>query len=577
MALTFIVGRRSYNQNNSTTVTTNETDGSTFSVSVGDLLVVWLKHEGTTTTASIADTAGNTWQQGTWRHHANGDLHGIFFWTQATNAHAANVVTVTLAAARASKRLVMTQFRPTAGKVATKAAEYTNEGTSGSPGSGAGTITWTTTEGVALASYSPYNPTTPTSATINGAAATLWPNDPYAPYVQVWYQIVSAGFTGGSASVGVNDVWVSTLIAFSFAAAATPLTIANTAQAQTTDNVNPGVAVTLVIDAVWHAVSEEAPTLTYHPGLNIASTAQTQATDNVGLTQHVALTVANVAQAQATDNVALTQHGILVIANSSQAQTGDNVGLTQHGALVLANTAQAQATDNVGLTQHGALAVANVAQDQTVAAVTLTVGLVIADSVQAQTAAAPVLHLVGSVLVIADSSQAQTGDVVTLGVGLVIADLVQTQATDRVANNPWLANCEAVSDTPTPALGLLRRLNATPMIPTETGDAGLAVRHALSAAPTVLSVTPLTLWQVRVNWLSSCTAVSVTATAQFEGLHPFTAALVLASDTPDTVDLPVVRHLTAVFTVRTATPLLSLWVAGLTGPRGAVRIRFRTR
>lgn len=667
MALTYINGKRSYNSVSSTTVTTNETDGGTLNVAIGDLLMIWLKHEGAATTiTSIADTAGNTWHQGTWRHHANGDLHGIFMWAQATVANAADVVTVTLAAARSSKRLVVTQFRPTTGKVATQAAEYTNEGTTGSPGSGAGTITWTTTEGVVVASYSPYNPTEPTSATINGVAATLFPGPVGAPYAQVWYRMVTAGFTGGSASTGMSDVWVSNLIAISFDAAATPLTIANTAQAQTVDapvlgvgltvantaqaqatdaptltahsgtaalsvantaqaqtsdnvgltqhsaltvaalaqaqtvgalvltvnlvidntdqaqtsaNLNvSGSAVALVIDAVWHGVSADAPTLTYHPGLNIASTAQAQTAGNVGLTQHQVLGIAALSQAQTVDDVGLTQHGALTVASGNQAQTSDNVGLTQHGALTVASGNQAQTVDNVGLTQHAALTVAALAQAQTVGNVGLTVGLVIANSAQAQTSDAPVLHLGGSALLaIAASVQAQTPDGITVGVGLTIANVMQTQATDRMASNPWQAHCAVVANTPTIALGLLRHLNAFAAIPSLTGGAALAVKHNLTGLAVAYSVTPLTVWLVQVHWQSHSTVVSVTATAQFEGLHPFTAFIGLTVVTPDTVDLPVARTVTATVALHTVTPLVSLWVTGLTGPRGAVRIRFRTR
>lgn len=221
MALAFVAGSRNFDDASGTSLASYTVPGGdalSLNVQINDLLVAWFKHEGGPTTIStFVDTAGNTWNPGSWRNHANGDLSGIFYWTQATAANAADIVTVTTVDATVYRRIVVLQFRPDAGETINQAGEITNEGTSGAPNTG--NITWSTTDGVAVAAYGEYSTTNITTPTINGQASTFFPNNGANPYTKTWYNIVTAGFTGGCSTATYNDAWICNLIAFDSAVA----------------------------------------------------------------------------------------------------------------------------------------------------------------------------------------------------------------------------------------------------------------------------------------------------------------------------------------------------------------------
>ena len=89
--------------------------------------------------------------------------------------------------------------------------------------------------------------------------------------------------------------------------------------------------------------------------LTVQDAAQTQTTDAVALTQHNAAAVADARQLQATDPVALTQHHVLAVQDARQLQSTDPITVTYHPpttALTVNDARQLQTTDPIALIQH---------------------------------------------------------------------------------------------------------------------------------------------------------------------------------------------------------------------------------
>ena len=80
-----------------------------FANTAGRLLAVHIRYESTTTTTSVADTAGNTYT-GLTQNTAAGAPFGRWFYSIGTAAHAANVITVTWGAARTFKSMRIFEF-----------------------------------------------------------------------------------------------------------------------------------------------------------------------------------------------------------------------------------------------------------------------------------------------------------------------------------------------------------------------------------------------------------------------------------------------------------------------------------
>jgi len=79
----------------------------------GDMIIAFLKHEGAPTTISVADNKGNTYTSRGKVNHANGDLSCEIFTATANGSYSDMVLTATLLAARAWKRLWTHVYRPT--------------------------------------------------------------------------------------------------------------------------------------------------------------------------------------------------------------------------------------------------------------------------------------------------------------------------------------------------------------------------------------------------------------------------------------------------------------------------------
>lgn len=83
---------------------------SAVSHTTGNLLVCCVRHEGATTTISVADTAGNTWQPLTKVTHPGGDMHLQLFYVLNCTGNASNVVTATFGASRTYRGIQVMQF-----------------------------------------------------------------------------------------------------------------------------------------------------------------------------------------------------------------------------------------------------------------------------------------------------------------------------------------------------------------------------------------------------------------------------------------------------------------------------------
>jgi hypothetical protein len=245
--------------------------------------------------------------------------------------------------------------------------------------------------------------------------------------------------------------------------AATALTVANIAQAQTVGSVDLIQHNTLAIANITQGQTVDNLTLTGRDPtfqLTVQNITQSQTLDNVVLTQHNALTIQNIAQPQTLDGINLTQHNVLAaaditqnqtignvtltahiptftltVADVTQSQTVDNVALVQHNVLSINNITQAQAIDAIVLTQHNVLSIGNVTQSQTLNNLDLVQhnALTVQGITQAQTVDAIAL-LQHNVITVQSITQSQSIDNVTLGIPgqLEIQNVTQSQVIDNL-------------------------------------------------------------------------------------------------------------------------------------------------
>ena len=90
------------------------TQGSnSISVNAGDLICIFVKHEGAPTTISLGDNKSNTWTSRAKVDHSGGGLSGELFTAVANGTYADLVVTATFAASRNWKGLWFHAYRPT--------------------------------------------------------------------------------------------------------------------------------------------------------------------------------------------------------------------------------------------------------------------------------------------------------------------------------------------------------------------------------------------------------------------------------------------------------------------------------
>lgn len=105
MAAAYVNTGHGFNTASGGSIATGATSHTT-----GNLLVCCVRHEGATTTISVADTAGNTWTPLTKVTHPGGDMHLQLFYVLNCTGNASNVVTATFGASRTFRGIQVQQF-----------------------------------------------------------------------------------------------------------------------------------------------------------------------------------------------------------------------------------------------------------------------------------------------------------------------------------------------------------------------------------------------------------------------------------------------------------------------------------
>lgn len=216
MSFTF-VNQTSNDDGSGSTIT--QLDIASYSTTAGSMLVGWCKHEGASTTLSVArsDTT-EPWTAATYQQHSNLDLSGQFFYLVGSGG-GTQTYRLSLAAARPFVTFILFEYTFSGG-TPTLDAQVTAIGNSAAPNSGNASPTGT--DGVAFGGYGEYVGATASAGLINGAAADggiyLTTPDP-TTYSAAWRKTYSAGFTGAaSCTAGGSAPWVCNFLSFKIAA-----------------------------------------------------------------------------------------------------------------------------------------------------------------------------------------------------------------------------------------------------------------------------------------------------------------------------------------------------------------------
>lgn len=206
---------------------TDTTIDVTITVSAGDLVVVFGKHEGAATdTMSVARSAGgDAFTGGTMYSHTGGagPTNGQFFYLISPSNTGSQTYRLTTSAPTPFKSVHAWCFTPDSGETVT--FDQQTGATGDSPGAtpNSGNITTTGTDEVALGGYAENTGNPLTTPTIGGVAADgsyLANNDPN--FTASWYRILTATMTNGAAAGslgGASAGWATPIIAFKSAAA----------------------------------------------------------------------------------------------------------------------------------------------------------------------------------------------------------------------------------------------------------------------------------------------------------------------------------------------------------------------
>jgi hypothetical protein len=205
---------------------------ASLNVAAGDVLVAYGKHEGSTTSISVAKDTGSpanthTFDAGDYISHGNGDMHASFGYLLSASADATATFRMTLGAARAWRRFFVAQFRPDSGDTCTKDAA--NEGTGSSSAFNSGNISTTGDDEIVVGAGATYTGDTSANELINGVSATEPTGSPIgagSAGLFLFYRILSATFTNGAATADSLNEWIGSIIAIKATAGGsdTPIT-----------------------------------------------------------------------------------------------------------------------------------------------------------------------------------------------------------------------------------------------------------------------------------------------------------------------------------------------------------------
>jgi hypothetical protein len=188
----------------------------TMTVPAGGLVVLWHKWEGSGSISSISDGTSSL-SSGTKKDHANGDMHGQFWYLLVGNS-GSKTFTPTGSGSVSFGRCRAACF--TYG--GTASLDVQNQGTGTSTALNSGNITTTGTLEVVLGGYAEYSgefvDTGDGSPKINAVTATGIPTTaPSAdPTTWAWYRILTATFAGGASTATLTGSreWVGNVISF---------------------------------------------------------------------------------------------------------------------------------------------------------------------------------------------------------------------------------------------------------------------------------------------------------------------------------------------------------------------------
>lgn len=216
-----LVKTQSNSTENSTGTATATATVTLPSVTAGRLIGVFLKYEGASTTSTLSDGLGSTVVPKTQISHANGDMHGRWFYILASVGSGSTVTfTVTFGASRPYWRVHVYEFSYSG--TASLDVEPSGGGATGtSTAVNSGNMTTTGTDEVVLAGYGEYSAETFSNPLVNAVAASgSIINSPAGSFAASWYRILTATFAGGAATGTISDAreWVCVAIAIKVAA-----------------------------------------------------------------------------------------------------------------------------------------------------------------------------------------------------------------------------------------------------------------------------------------------------------------------------------------------------------------------
>ena len=196
--------------NTSDTVTTVNLTG----VGAGNLIVLWVKWEGTTSGGATVSDGTSSLTMGTLSDPGNTAVGQFAYLLSANGGN--RTYTVTFPSGYSYPRLRIAEFSYSG----TVSLDAQNIGSGNSTACASGNIATTGTDEIVLGGYAEYSSNVLSSPLINGAASTFISGGTYG---KMWYSILTATFSSGNASATLNgnSNWVCNIIAFKVTAAST--------------------------------------------------------------------------------------------------------------------------------------------------------------------------------------------------------------------------------------------------------------------------------------------------------------------------------------------------------------------
>lgn len=187
-----------------------------YTATVGRLVVVFVKWEGTGGVTSITNNAGTpeTLTLLTQTDHNNNDLHTRIGWL-VTAQSGATSFTATHTGSPTFERMRVLEFSKAGGTVSVDASVLPTAPTTTGTSFTVGPISTSADNSLVICTYSEYTSGLPTSPQIGGSAATMFPADTSHGSSQMWYRILTSTIDGASGTATVpNAAWIGQLVAF---------------------------------------------------------------------------------------------------------------------------------------------------------------------------------------------------------------------------------------------------------------------------------------------------------------------------------------------------------------------------